>query len=105
MTLWMPLLNYAQSYRGLVQQASSWVGANGCVETGSLQAVHLSAFQWYGNVRLVSANGESQCEWQFSEPGDRMEVRPSVDLTHWEPHTLLRHPVDQTEAVWLLRRR
>ena len=105
MTLWMPLLNYAQSYRSLVQQASPLVGAEGCAETGSLQAVHLSAFQWYSTVRLVPANGESQCEWQLSEPGDGMEVSTSVDSTRWTPHTLLRHPVDRAEAVWLLHRR
>ena len=105
MTLWMPLLNYAQSYRSLVQQASPLVGPDGCAETGTLKAVHLSAFQWYSTVRLVAANGESSCEWQLSEPAEDMEVQPSVDTTRWTPHTLLRHPVDRAEAVWLLHRR
>ncbi len=105
MTLWMPLLNYAQSYRSLVQQASPLVGPEGCAETGTLKAVHLSAFQWYSTVRLVAANGESACEWQLSEPAEDMEVQPSVDTTRWTPHTLLRHPVDRAEAVWLLHRR
>lgn len=81
------------------------MGQEGCAETGTLQAVHVSAFQWYSNVRLVAANGESQCEWLLSEPGDNLEVRPSVDTTRWMPHTLLRHPVDKAEAIWLLRRR
>lgn len=105
MTLWMPLLNYAQSYRSLVQQATPLVGPEGCAETGSLRAVHLSAFQWYSGIRLVAADGESSCEWQLSEPGENMEIRPSVDASRWAPHTLLRHPVDRAEAVWLLRRR
>jgi hypothetical protein len=105
MTLWMPLLNYAQSYRSLVEQALPLVGTQGCAETGSLQTEHLSAFQWYSNIRIVAANGESQCEWQLSEPGGDLEVRPSVDTTRWTPHTLLRHPVDPKVAVWLLRRR
>lgn len=105
MTLWMPLLNYAQSYRSLVQQATPLVGPEGCAETGSLRAVHLSAFQWYSTVRLVAADGESTCEWQLSEPGENLEILPSVDTTRWTPHTLLRHPVDRAEAVWLLRRR
>lgn len=105
MTLWMPLLNYAQSYRSLVQQASPLVGPQGCAETGTLKAVHLSAFQWYSSVRLVASNDDSPCEWQLSEPAENMGIQPSVDATRWEPHTLLRHPVDRAEAVWLLHRR
>ena len=105
MTLWMPLLNYAQSYRNLVQQAVPLIGPKGCAETASLRPVHLSAFQWYSSISLVAADGDSACEWQLSEPGENLEIRPSVDTTRWTPHTLLRHPVDRAEAVWLLRRR
>lgn len=105
MTLWMPLLNYAQSYRPMVSQLSAWVPEHACVDASTLEPVHIAAVQWYSPIELQATGLADACHWMLSEPGPELQLAPSVDTRRWEPVLLLRHPVDRTEALWLLRRR
>lgn len=104
MTLWMPLLNYAQSYTPLVQSTAQMVGTS-CVQVANVNPAHMAALQWYGHLDLRGDNASPPCPWLVSEPGLDMEVTEQIDTTVWVPHALLRHPVDRSEAIWLLRRR
>jgi hypothetical protein len=105
MTLWMPLLNYAQSYRSLVDQLSISVPETACVDAATLEPVHLAAIQWYSPVKLQATGLADECQWMLTEPARDLQLTPSVDTRRWEPVQLLRHPVDRTEALWLLRKR
>ncbi|MDZ7938695.1 MAG: hypothetical protein U5M53_10610 [Rhodoferax sp.] len=105
MTLWMPLLNYAQSYRPLVGQLASWVPEHACVDAATLEPVHLAAVQWYSPIQLQATGMADACNWMLTEPGLDLQLMPSVNTERWETVQLLRHPVDPTEALWLLRRR
>lgn len=104
MTLWMPLLNYAQSYTPLVQSTAQAVG-NSCVQVANVNPAHIAALQWYGHLDLKDSSAATPCPWLVSEPGPDMEMTEQIDTTVWAPHALLRHPVDKNEAVWLLHRR
>ena len=105
MTLWMPLLNYAQSYRDLVAQADAIISPSECVDVGALEAVHIAAFQWYSHIQLLSPGSGRQCSWQLYQTDGSMQVPTSIDPRRWEPRALLQHPVDHNESLWLLRRR
>jgi 4-amino-4-deoxy-L-arabinose transferase-like glycosyltransferase len=105
MTLWMPLLNYAQSYRSLVAQLTTWVPEQACVDAATLEPVHLAAIQWYSPIKLHATGLDDECQWMLTEPRVDLQLTPSVDTRRWEPIALLRHPVDRSEALWLLRRR
>lgn len=105
MTLWMPLLNYAQSYRTLVVPLTTLVPEHACVDATTLEPVHLAAIQWYAPIKLQATGLADECQWMLSEPTLDLQLTPSVDARRWVPVELLRHPVDRTEALWLLRRR
>ena len=105
MTLWMPLLNYAQSYKSLVQHTLEQLSPAGCVESVNLGPGKLAAFQFYGKVALRQAGSTPQCPWLIAEPGDDLSPPPGVDLSHWAVLAAVLHPTDGNESLLLFKRR
>ncbi|MFZ3128509.1 MAG: hypothetical protein WA136_10895 [Rhodoferax sp.] len=106
MTLWMPLLNYAQSYTALVRRTVNTMDTPGCAETRGLGSGQIAAFQFYGHLHLRAARRTPVCQWLLVEPaGPDMSAPASVDSTHWQLQASIRHPVDAGESVLLFRRR
>ncbi|WP_342617145.1 hypothetical protein [Rhodoferax sp. GW822-FHT02A01] len=105
MTLWMPLLNYTQSYNALVAHTLERIQPVGCVETLGLGASKIAAFQFYGKLQLRPMQAKAQCPWLISEPMEDMSPPRWVDSTQWNLQAQLRHPADGNETILLFRRR
>ncbi len=105
MTLWMPLLNYTQSYQTLVERAQQEINLPGCIQTQGLNPGINAALLWYGNLPLAPASAFSQCPWLLVEPSGNREIPATVDLNIWTAKALIRHPGDANEAFWILQRR
>ena len=105
MTLWMPLLNYAQSYTALVRQASRQTGTTDCVETVKLGQGQIAAFEHYGHMQLTPMQVIAHCPWLLAEPNPDLSVPTQVDLSQWVLQDTIRHPVDHTENVLLFKRK
>ena len=67
MTLWMPLLNYAQSYTALVKRTTAQLNVTGCVETMGLSQGQIAAFQFYGKLRCRVFMFRKFLKYFFSE--------------------------------------
>jgi 4-amino-4-deoxy-L-arabinose transferase-like glycosyltransferase len=105
MTLWMPLLNYAQSYTTLVKRTVNQMGKPGCVETLGLGQGQIAAFQFYGQLQPRALQSPPRCPWLLVEPGPNMSVPGSVDAEQWALKASIRHPVDAGESVLLFHRK
>jgi 4-amino-4-deoxy-L-arabinose transferase-like glycosyltransferase len=105
MTLWMPLLNYTQSYTALVQHTAERLQPAGCVEAVGLSQGKIAAFQIYANLHLQRMQAKAQCPWLIAEPGGDMAVPQQVDYTQWNLLAQEHHPADGNETVLLFRRR
>ena len=105
MTLWMPLLNYAQSYKVLVQRTIAQTGAGGCAESIGLGQGQIAAFSFYGQLHLVPAPHTPPCVWLLAEPNPDASIPRLVDQNVWHLHDRIRHPVDREENVLLFKRR
>jgi 4-amino-4-deoxy-L-arabinose transferase-like glycosyltransferase len=55
MTLWLPLLDYARSYRPLIARIQTEVGSPGCIAALGLPRAQLAALEYFGRYR-VDAN-------------------------------------------------
>jgi 4-amino-4-deoxy-L-arabinose transferase-like glycosyltransferase len=104
MTLWMPLLNYTQSYNALVQHTLARLEPAGCAEVVGLEPGKLAAFQFYGGVQLRPMQVQAQCPWLLAEPGADMSVPPAVDLSQWSLLAQVHHPADGNQTVLIFRR-
>ena len=106
MTLWMPLLNFAQSYVPLVKRTLNQVGAQpACIETLRLSQGQIAAFQFYGNLKLKVSPASPKCPWLLAEPNPDMSAPMDVDLSQWHKVALVVHPVDQGETVLVFKRK
>lgn len=105
MTLWMPLLDYAQSARTMVRQAAQIVPHGQCAHVLNLDTAQIAALQWYGQLDLRPAHEASACEWLLTEPEANSEISSVVDRSVWAPHTLVQHPVANSEMFWIMKRR
>jgi hypothetical protein len=105
MTLWMPLLNYTQSYNALVHQALKRIDPAGCVETLGLGPGKTAALQFYGKLQLVPMQARPSCPWLIAEPSEGMPSPQHVDNTRWNLQAQVSHPSDGSESVLLFRRR
>ncbi len=105
MTLWMPLLNYAQSYSALVRSTVRQMQPAGCVETLHLGAGKMAAFAYYGNLQLRAAAETPACPWLIAEPASDMAAPDGLDQRYWIVMAAVTHPTDGNESVLLFKRR
>jgi hypothetical protein len=105
MTLWMPLLNYAQSYTALVKRASDSMKTAGCVETMGLGQGQIAAFQFYGKFQLKAMQIEPICPWLLVEPKTNLSIPVAVDLTRWELQDVIHHAANAGESVLLFKQK
>ncbi len=105
MTLWMPLLNYAQSYVALVDRTTQELEGPGCLEVLKLEPAQIAAFQFYGQRQLQQLQPSPVCPWLLADPEPGMTIPPGVNPSQWSLKALVKHPVDGGEAVLLFQRR
>jgi hypothetical protein len=105
MTLWMPLLNYAQSYNALVQRTVDQMRPAGCAETLHLGAGKMAAFTYYGNLQLQPLSPTPVCPWLIAEPSADMSPPSELDNARWIVMASVIHPTDGNESVLLFKRR
>jgi 4-amino-4-deoxy-L-arabinose transferase-like glycosyltransferase len=105
MTLWMPLLNYAQGYKVLVQRAVSELTPVGCVETLGLGQGQIAAFQFYGNLQLKPQQPTPTCPWLLAESGPDRAAPTSIDSAQWTMVIPINHPTDGNQSVLIFKRR
>lgn len=104
MTLWMPLLNYTQSYNAMVRNTIMHMDPPGCVEVIGLGEGKLAAFQFYGNLSLKPVRRKPECPWLIAQPNLDMEPPAGLDESAWVLQTSVNHPTDGNEAVLIFRR-
>ena len=105
MTLWLPLLNYAQSYTGLVQRTLTQLDPPGCVETLGLSQGQIAAFQYYGELQLKPLQTSPTCPWLLAEPGPDMAAPAKLNNALWNLVMPVNHPTDSNQSVLLFRQR
>jgi hypothetical protein len=106
MTLWMPLLNYAQSYRALLRPFTTSIAIpqHACIATQGLNQGQVAALQWYLPQTIRRMGPDTPCAWLLVQPDPTGAIPQSVDLRVWKPSYHLQNPVESSESLWLLER-
>jgi len=106
MTLWLPLLNYARSYRPLVTDTLKIMQNNPqCVQTYGLNPSQTAAFRFHGKLTLEAMNASSNCAWLMID-GAALLAKPDLvanDIWTWQG--TVRHPADRYEQLQLFSRK
>ena len=115
MTLWLPLLDFARSYKPWVKQIQTVMSAHGnantsCMMTYGLNIGQMTAFHYHGGYEIESLNDKTkpqkaECEWLLVDNDLRPELSQVVRLNEWRRIQTIRRPSDNNEDATLYRRR
>ena len=110
MTLWMPLLNHAQSYAALVRSTQQVLSAHGpqapsCIAVRYLSQGTVAALSTYGGLSLQAFTADTRCPWLATEANDSGVVPDWAEAAGWTPYRLIGNAVGHNEDFWLLQRK
>jgi 4-amino-4-deoxy-L-arabinose transferase-like glycosyltransferase len=103
MTLWLPLLDFARSYTGLVQRVSAVIGQPACVQTFGLDRGQIAAFQIHGKLRLIPSSHPENCPWLLVDRDALNTLGQAVNLKHWTVQDFSHRASDRDDDVLLYR--
>jgi 4-amino-4-deoxy-L-arabinose transferase-like glycosyltransferase len=99
MTLWLPWLDYAKSYRGVASEMHKVrVQKPGCVATRNLTEPQRAMFHYHGGIR---APGRPDCPWLLIHAGS---AQPPMPGEGWKLAWSGTRPGDSKEFFWLYSR-
>ena len=103
MTLWLPPLDYARSYRALVERLAPHLPRTGCIAAVDLPTGQLAALEYLGRYRVDAATppDRTACDVLL-----RLESRsrPKAALPGWTRIAQARRPNDRDESTGVYRR-
>jgi len=103
MTLLLPLLDYARSYRVQIERIARHVPKSDCVATRGVPRAQIAALQYFGGFEVVATAkpGTTRCNWLLVLETRR---RPRQEIPGWEWVATERRPTDRDEATAVFRR-
>ncbi len=105
MTLWLPLLDYARSYRPQIRSVMAVLGPSpGCVQTLGLNRAQVAALQYHGGLSLQRAGLQDECDWLVADIGSWPPSERMVNVARWEARATIARPTDKNDHLLVLRR-
>ena len=103
MTLWLPLLDYARSFRPQVQRIARHVPRDACIAAPGLTRAQLAALEYLGGYRVDGRQSaaDSGCDYLLRNEAVR---RPLPVPPGWTLVARERRPTDREETLAILRR-
>ena len=117
LTLWLPLLDFARSYKPWVQQIQSVMvkqsaneTQNVCLLSYGLDVGQMTAFHYHGRfdvkpLEVTPPDQQQACPWLLVDNDLRPELEHVIQLNKWTRVRTVRRPSDNNEDVTLYHRR
>lgn len=103
MTLWLPLLDYTQSYQPLIQKVKSTITTNECIQTQQLPQDLEAALNWYADLPIQKSSNRIQCPWLITNSDVEQYLNMNNHLAGWKLVEWVQHPADSKKSLWILR--
>jgi hypothetical protein len=107
MTLWMPLLNYARSYKPLAIQVKNLVKEPKCIYALGLNRPQIAGLSFHGRFKFHDFKAQAQrndCNWLITNPGMLAKQSTVINATEWEKSKLIRRPADKREDIVIFKK-
>jgi 4-amino-4-deoxy-L-arabinose transferase-like glycosyltransferase len=104
MTLWLPMLDYARSYRALVTRVEQTVPRAECVLEYGLNPAKITALQHHGRYRVYRLDSAAPCMYVVVDREARIAFDALNLLGHWAHVKTLYRTNDNSEGVLIYRR-
>ena len=107
MTLWMPLLNYARSYKPLAIQVKRLLNETKCVYSLGLNRSQMAGLSFHGNFKFNEFKTNTQqveCLWLITNPETLAKPATVIDSELWEKYKVIRRPADKREDIVIFKK-
>ena len=104
LTLWLPLLDYARSYKKLALDVARATGAPECVEVHGISLAQVAALRYHGQFTLRPAGVKASCPWLVVAPASLEALSVGLDMRQWALHATVRRPADADDNLLLYQR-
>jgi hypothetical protein len=101
MTLWLPMLDYARSYRALVSNVEAIMGHPACSYIKDLSAAQTAAFRFHAQMKILPLQNQTSCNWLVVNPESVAEFENQPEFSHWQKVQTVRRPADKNEDLIL----
>ncbi len=108
MSLWLPLLDHARSYKPLMTLVQKHIAPlsdakapYGCLYIHGFGDAQKAAMRYYLNRPLLQANRDKACEWLIVDGGNAASLVEYVALSDWQWIENIRRPSDKGED-WII---
>jgi len=107
MTLWMPLLNYARSYKPLAIQVKRLVNDTKCIYSFGLNRSQIAGLSFHGDFKfndLKTNLSQVECVWLITNPETLAKTSTVIDSELWEKYKVIRRPADKREDIVIFKK-
>ena len=104
LTLWLPLLDYARSYKKLALDVARATGTPECVEVHGISLAQVAALRYHGQLTLRPAGVKASCPWLVVAPASLEALSVGLDMRQWTLHATVRRPADADDNLLLYQR-
>jgi len=103
MTLWLPLLDHARSYRPLLVRIAELVPRDACIAAPQMPRALLAALEAMGRYRVdaITPAATSPCEFLIVAGNERPGM-PAIE--GWKPVARVQRPTDRNDFTLVYRR-
>jgi 4-amino-4-deoxy-L-arabinose transferase-like glycosyltransferase len=103
MTLWLPLLDYARSYRPLLQRIARHVPANACISAPGMPRSQIVALEYLARYRVDARTPAEQTTCEYLLIVEQAKA-PRAVPAGWQLVARERRPSDREELTAIYRR-
>jgi hypothetical protein len=105
MTLWLPVLDYARSYRTVADAIAARVDRSACIEEFGLTRAQIAALRFHAGLDLRPAHLPSSCRWLVAAQDLEAAVPMVFDPRRWVRVATVNRPTDRHDNLLLYRKR
>jgi hypothetical protein len=106
MTLWLPILDRALSYRPWAHQLSNMMQQPHCVYAQDLERNQLAGLSYHGNFQFIplTSNAPKTCSWLMTRRS-WLQQQADQDLSGWTLAFVSKRPADKNEEIVIFQRK
>jgi 4-amino-4-deoxy-L-arabinose transferase-like glycosyltransferase len=103
-TLWMPLLDFARSYKPLVIRIEKAVQPTQCLEVFGLRPGLMAALKFHTRMNLEPSRNSVNCPWLLVDQDIVNKTPDLLDKSQWRLFITMGHPTPGEEDIVIFQR-
>jgi hypothetical protein len=104
MTLWLPFIDRAMSYKAWTAQLKSMIGSDKCVMFARMDRHQVAGFSFHGDLTFEPMQSSHRCKWLLHKAIANDTSRWMIDPEEWLFVKTLQRPGDKSDTVQIYQR-